>query len=360
MGIGCTRSPESQPLTETESSAYIPFPAADSLRIDSFFLSLHRRGKFNGVVLHRQQNRLFAQAYGWANYRKRDTLSVNDPFQLASVSKPLTAYAVMLLVEEGNLHLTDSVGQFFPGWPYPGITLEMLLTHTSGLPEYMYVTDSVWTDKSIPMCTSEAVEALICTHPERYYTPGSRYNYRNTNYLLLARIVELVSGMSFESFMQSRVFAPLEMEQTYVASNYADLEGSQPAHTAGHNAYLRPKIDFYLNGASGDKGVFSTVFDLLRFDEALTSEGPLSPEYVHEMEVPRVRSDRKGTQYGYGWRVRETVHGTSVIFHNGWWRGYRSYFIRVPDYEATWIILSNTMQGPFLKQDSLLNLAQIK
>ena len=115
--------------------------------------------------------------------------------------------------------------------------------------------------------------------------------------------------------------------------------------------------DYYLNGVTGDKGVFSTTFDLLKFHMALQSGTILNDSLVQEMYVPRSDFNSKGGSYGLGWRLKVAHdHYPRVVYHLGWWRGYRSYFIRVPESDIAIIILSNLVRGPFLSQEELLDL----
>ncbi len=331
------------------------FPPEQVQRFNAFFTRLPDNKPLNGNVLIYHEGKTFENSYGFANITERDTLKGDEVFQLASVSKPITATLIMLLQEKGLLNIKDTVNYYFPDFPYEDITLEMLLSHRSGLPNYMYLTDAIWEDKDLAMCNENILDSLITKAPDPYYPPNSRFNYCNTNYFLLAAIVEKVTDMKFESAAEKYIFKPLDMMNTFV---YSDMDYvSIPNVAPGHNAFGRAKADFYLNGVTGDKGVFSTTEDLLRFDLALKSEALISRESIEDMYKTRSKFDSKGLSYGLGWRINKN-YDVDVIYHNGWWRGYRTYFLRVPEKDLAVIILTNTTRGSFLKSEDLMRLVK--
>ncbi len=329
------------------------FDRADSMRFEEFFTQLSHGSAFNGNVLIYHKGKIFEKSYGLADFQTGETLTKSHLFQLASGSKPLTATLVLMLQDKGMLNIKDTVQFYFPDFPYSGITLEMLLSHRSGLSNYMYITDDIWENKDIPICNENILDTLIQKAPNPYYTPDTRFNYSNTNYFLLAAIVEKITGMSFESAALKYLFQPAGMDETFIYSNmkYTQI----PRVALGHNAYGRVKADFYLNGVTGDKGVFSTAKDLYIFDRALTRYELLRQTTLESMYTPRSPFDRRGKSYALGWRVDNNFDDL-VIYHNGWWRGYRSYFIRIPERDLAVIALSNTTKGSFIKVAELVNL----
>lgn len=307
--------------------------------------SLVEATRFNGNILIAYEDSLLTRSYGFADFRRKDSLELDDRFQLASVSKPLTAFATLLMVQEGKINLNDSIQKYLPDFPYHDITIHQLLSHRSGLSNYMYITDSAWSDKSIPLCNDDAYEILCTRKPQFYYPPDYKFNYCNTNYFLLAHILERVLDLPFEAIMAEFVFEPLGMSRTFIYSNMDYLQLQDIAK--GSNAYGRPKADFYLNGVSGDKGVFSTTKDLYQFHKALVGAELLMPFLVEKMYEPHSRFNRRGKSYGYGFRLQRK-DGNRIIYHQGWWRGYRSYFYHFPENRACIIALSNTTRGRFL------------
>jgi CubicO group peptidase (beta-lactamase class C family) len=190
----------------------------EAAKIDSFFKNRNKRGLFNGAVLFAEKgNVVYKNAFGFANFKKKDSITLQSQFQLASVTKPLTAYAVMLLEHRGLISYEDSLRKFFPDFPYENITIRNLLTHRSGLPNYMYLADDHWRDsRNITITNKDVIDLFIEYEPLQYYKPNRRYNYNNSNYCLLASIIEKVSGQSFEKFMKTEVFEKLNMINTFV------------------------------------------------------------------------------------------------------------------------------------------------
>ncbi len=309
-------------------------------RIDSFFNWLSRHRLFNGTVLFAEDGKIvYENAFGYANFRSRDSLQINSAFQLASVSKPITAISVLILYEEGKLNLDDNVKRFYPQFPYEGITLRLLLTHRSGLPEYMYFSGKYWKDHDKPLNNQEMVRIMIDHKPAIYYKPDYKFNYCNTNFALLAAIVEKVTGEPFEQFVRKNIFEPAGMNHTFI---YRKKAGSSLPHKVlGHDRRGRPIPDTYLNGVVGDKGVYSTVEDLFNLDRALSLGRLISIFTLEKAFEPGSKRFRFGENYGFGWRIRKGDEG-KMVYHTGWWKGFRSYFIKEYASNKTIIVLSNS------------------
>src|SRR5690606_13940729 len=190
------KAEEEQKITDSIRLVYDPEKA--DKRIDDFMQRLHKRSAFNGNVLIAKKGKIIYQnAFGWADYLHRDSLTIGSQFELASVSKPITATGILLLVERGLLRLDQTVNDFFPEFPYEGVTVKQLLNHRSGLPNYIYFIDEIWKDKKKGATNSEVIELLIKHKPNRYNTPDTRFLYNNSNYMVLAAIIEAVSKQSF-------------------------------------------------------------------------------------------------------------------------------------------------------------------
>ncbi|MCU7494445.1 MAG: beta-lactamase family protein [Ignavibacteria bacterium] len=306
-------------------------------RINQFFTERNRKGVFNGVVLFAEKgNIIYEKAFGYSDFRRKTPLTTNSVFQLASVSKQFTAFAIMLLKERGKLSYSDNVRKFFPSFPYEDITIRQLLTHSSGLPNYMYFANDYWPDKSKMMDNKDVIEMLERNLPQPYFRPGIRYFYSNTGYALLASIVEKASGMPFYRFMEKEIFKPLGMESTFVYNP----ENPLPAVVAeGHNPNRTPVGFNYQNGVVGDKNVYSTVEDLLRWDYALYKAQLVSQECLSEAFTPAFKNLRDDHNYGFGWRINEK---DNIVYHGGWWDGYRSYIVRSLSDQRTIIVLINS------------------
>lgn len=305
-----------------------------------YFETLFKKKRLNGAVLVAEKGTILHQgAYGFANFRNKQPLELNSSFQLASVSKVFTATAVLLLVQDGLLSLDDSLTTHLPGWPYENMTIRHLLHHRSGMGRYMAVAAWYWKDWRKPMSNRDVLRQYVRKDPPIYFRPGRRFNYCNTNYVMLASLVEEISGKSFGDFMQERVFQPLEMEQAMVYSRVEDPEIPMEAigYKVGRRGYYRAPND-YIDGVVGDKGMYASVEDLYKFDQALAYGTLLRPELVQQMK--EYGGTRYKSRYGLGWRLKKR-EGRQLMYHFGWWRGFRSCFIRDPELQQTIIVLTN-------------------
>ncbi len=332
--------------------------AADAARIDSFFNNRFKRGLFNGAVLFAEGDRIvYKNAFGFANFRKKDSLKIDSPFQLASVSKPITAAAIQLLHQRGKLSYSDSLRKFFPDFPYENITVHLLLIHRSGLSNYMYFAEDLWEDKTIPLKNKDVISMMIEHQPKRYYLPDKKYNYINTNYALLASIVEKVSGKSFQDFVKTEIFDPLEMNNSFIYSN--DTIKALPDEVRGYITRRRPVNDTYLNGVVGDKGVYSTVEDLFKFSRSLFENTLLDSSEIDSAYTLAHKELYDNDNYGFGWRINKRTDGTKIIYHTGWWKGFRSYLIRDLPTEKTIVVLTNITKSGIISTTELLDLYEI-
>jgi len=316
-------------------------------RLDSFFTTRNRMKLFNGAVLFAEYGEVvYKNAFGFADFRKKDSMTVHTSFQLASITKPITATAILMLYEQGMLSLEDTVSRFFPEFPYEDITIRLLLSHRSGLPEYMYFEEDYWPSRRITMNNDDVLNILISHQPPIYFIPDYRYNYSNTNYALLASIIEKVSGLSYCDFMQKHLFEPLQMTNSivYNRENRQDIKN----RATGYSKRGRRAENSYLNGVVGDKGIYTTVEDLFKFDKALFEQGLISDSTLQIACQPAHRDLRIWDNYGFGWRIDASDRNDRVVYHTGWWKGFRTYYIRKIDQHKTIIVLTNTARFNFL------------
>lgn len=333
-------------ITEDDSlSYYPPTPGALSKeefrhyyrRLESFFDSTLLRSGFNGgILVAKDGNILFEKYHGKTDLRKNEPLTDTTALHIASTGKTFTATAILRLVQENRLSLRDTIDKFFPGFPYPGITVEMLLNHRSGLPNYVYfIYNSGWDTKKY--ATNQDMLDILYRHkPQRYYAPGKRFSYSNTNYSLLAMIVEKVSGQSFPDFMRQKFFEPLQMDHSYVFT-LADTGRATPSFTTSGNYW-----DFdFLDGTYGAKNIYTTPRDLLKWDQAFYTEQLIRKSLLDSAFMPYSHERPGVNNYGLGWRLRLLPNGKKVIYHFGKWHGFNAAFARLTDEKATIIILGN-------------------
>ena len=314
---------------------------------DKVFTDLSCNG-LNGVVLYAEQGKvIYEKAFGWRDLtqRHKDSLRIDDAFQLSSDSKMFTAEAVMLLKADGKLDYDDDVRKHIPEFPYEGVTIRMLLTHRSGLPRYDSMADEFWPDRRKPFSNEALIKMLIDKKPEPYGQPDGAYFYNNINYALLATVVERASGQHFEDFMRERVFEPVGMNNSYIFSMREETEVSMYVSTEvqGHDLYRKGPVktqNDYLNGVMGDKIMYSTVEDLWRYNQALDAHLLLPDSLQAEAFMPGSPEWKNGENYGFGWRLSQEY--PDLYYHFGWWKGYRSAIIRNERLKRFLVVLGNT------------------
>lgn len=317
-------------------------------QIDAIIEQKIREG-FNGNVLVAQKGVvLYKKCTGLGHFEKscRDSLVENSKFQLASLSKTFTAVGVLKLIEAKKLHLEDSIQQFFPDFPYAGITIRDMLCHRSGLPNYAYAFDDSmkvnFYKKEKPYPNNQTIMhwfATVKPTPKKYNIPGRTFSYSNTNYMVLASIIEKVTGQSFDTFLRKNIFEPIGMTQTFVATTQND--SINLFRTAGYQWNRRIPKDYY-DDVVGDKGVYSTIGDLFKWYRALNGECLLKRATLAEAFIPR-SFERKGLKnYGYGFRMMlNDLNQPEYIYHSGWWKGYNTMFWFSPKDEYVIIMLGN-------------------
>ncbi len=338
---------------------HIQFDSVDKRKksIDYFFEKRNKLNLFNGNILFAENGKIITQeSFGMANFRKKDTLTRNHTFQLASVSKTITAVATLKLIEEGKLKLTDTVKQYLPGFPYNGIDIHQLLSHRSGMSQYTHFCDrpdSIWPEKSKTITNHDVLDIMKRIVPMRNYPPNKRYYYCNTNYIILALIIEKVTNQSFCTYVKDHIFDPIGMHNSviYDRTNLESLY--QPVQ--GYEGRI-PWEDVYLNGCVGDKGVFSSTGDLFKFDRALSLNLLVSDSIKKMAFSPKSRNFKGNQNYGYGFRLKEDEVYGKLVYHTGWWKGFRCYFIKVPEKDQTIIVLNNVKRGRFFKISELVSL----
>ncbi|MCY7410455.1 MAG: beta-lactamase family protein [Chitinophagales bacterium] len=309
--------------------------------IDTFFKSKVKHTGFNGCVLVVQKGSVIYNNYfGYADYKLKKVFNDSSAFQLASVSKPFTATAIMILYEEGKLSIDDPVKKYIKGFPYDSITVKMLLNHRSGLQNYLYVFDTIKIPADSFITNQTVAEYFIKNKPALQATPGKHFAYCNTNYALLALVIEKVSGESYAQFIHNKIFVAAHMKHSFVSDAF-DEESFQN-HVADYQGSQWKQVPKALaDGVLGDKGVYASCYDLYLFDQALNHEILLKQSTLdliykgYSYEKPGIKN------YGLGWRLKEFENGEKLIYHNGWWRGYNTLFCRLPVENTCIIILSN-------------------
>lgn len=310
-------------------------------RLDTLFTRMNEQGIFNGSVLVAKGNRIIYQkSLGLGNRENSQPLNDSSMFQLASVTKVITATGVLMLYERGLLDIEKPVQNYLPDFPYVGVTVHQLLNHRSGLPNYIYSLNSEICRPDYRMNNQDMYDCLLKKKCKPYLKPNTRFNYCNTNYAVLALIIEKVSGKAYSQFLREELFEPLGMRHTATIYDIDPVGGNTalPYDHRWKNVAFDAS-DYVL----GDKSIYSTAYDLYLFSEALYRGRILSPQ-TQELAYTAFSREKKLSNYGYGWRMKNfSEPAKKEVYHNGWWHGYRSSFHRRLSDTVTVVILSNQL-----------------
>ena len=330
--------------------------------IQNLALELNKKDGFNGAWLYAEKGEIVSM--GVLGFRDpEDTLPITEDtiFQLASISKTFTSAAIMLLMRQGLLSPEAEITKFFPDIPYPGVTVRHLLNHTSGIPDYFDDADwfiDLWKEEKRVPGNDEILRFLRETKAKPYFAPGEGLHYSNTGYNLLALLVERLSGVPYEEFLQQNIFEPAGMTATrccHIRRDGVPFENYAQA-TVFENGRWVADVDseedgdvVAFDGLNGDDYVYTNIFDMLKWDRALREGRVLTPEEQQLMYTPgklnngedAVYDEEDALGYGLGWAVgREEALGL-VVSHSGGMPGVATWFERFIDADRVLVILSN-------------------
>lgn len=313
---------------------------AEIYRLDTLFTKLYNANAFNGnVLIAKGKNIVYQRSFGFSIKESNTRLNDSSLFQLASVSKVITGIATLMLYEQGKLNLETKVSDILAGFPYHDVTVKQLLSHRSGLPNYTYFFGEYVKDSLPVMNNQNMLDVMTKYKPKAWLSPGTRFNYCNTNFALLALIIEKVSKKSYSTFLKEELFQPLGMNHSYTASNIDSIkEHLTRGYTMKYGSIAGDRFD----GVLGDKGVYTTSYDLFLLSTALYQQKLLSKE-TQQLAYTPLSPEKKLSNYGLGWRMKSMNEPDKEVFHNGWWHGYRTSFHRRFKDSLTVIVLSNRL-----------------
>ena len=308
--------------------------------IDSLFAPFSAPGMPGASVLVVRNDSIIVRAsYGLADVDSARPSTPETSFRLASLSKQFTAMAILLLVADGKLAVSDAAVRHLPELPAhaKSVTVRHLLTHTSGLADY----EDFVPDTQTAQVRDADVLTLVSTKSKGLlFTPGGEWRYSNTGYALLALIVERVSGQRFADFLRSRIFDVVGMTNTVA---YEQGRTVVPHRAYGHTISadaVRRTDQSNTSAVLGDGGIYSSIDDLAKWDAAL-SRGSLIPATLwREAVTPFVLGTGRSTEYGYGWFI-DSFAGAQRLRHHGETRGFTNSIYRFPERRLTIVILTN-------------------
>lgn len=331
--------PVMQPLQEALPKLSAAFIKEKKYAVSMFFEKTWSEKNDNVSFLVAKNGQIIYENYmGFANKRTDEQITKDTPLHIASVSKVLTATATLMLIDANKIQLDQKVNTIIKNFPYPDVTIQTLLNHRSGMKNYAYFTyeNNNW-DKKVTLTNEDIIKVMVDKEIPLESKSDTRFSYCNTNYAVLALIIEKVTGMKFPEAMKEMIFTPLGMTNTYVCDFKKDHENIVPSYK-GNNVEIGTD---YLDGVYGDKNIYSTPRDLLKFDTARFAPFFLNPELLKKVYKGYSYESKGQKNYGLGIRMVEFEDGEPFFFHNGWWHGNTSSFINLRKEKVTIITLSN-------------------
>lgn len=295
--------------------------------VEDYYRKYINSGAFSGGFLMAKNGQIIYEDYtGFSNYAKKEAITPETPMHVASVGKVITAVSVLKLADKKMIDIDQKVNFYLEGFPYDNITVRQLLNHRSGIPYYGNFTSikGMW-DKKKTITNKDVLELLNTNNIKLDFKPDTKFTYCNTNYVLLALIVEKVTGRTFQDALKAMIFDPLKMSNTFV---FDDIQKKDSVTQSFHENYKKMHWD-YMDGTYGDKNIYTTPRDLLKLDKALYSSNFLSKEMKSQMFKGYSYEKKGANNYGLGLRMIEPMEslGNKYTFHNGWWRGNKTSYV---------------------------------
>ena len=319
-------------------------------RVDAFMNSFARSG-FNGSILVGSKGQVVYERYfGMANRETGLKLLPNSSVQLASISKTFTGTAVLYLHQHKFLDINERVQEYIPDFPYNNITVKMLLNHRSGLPDYLKWVPRFRKDQKTPINNPTVISMFARYKPALEFKPDTRFKYSNSNYAVLASVIEAVTELRYPDFMRKFIFEPLGMKNTFV---YEAEKGLPATATISYKYNWVREPVMFADGVDGDKGIYSTVRDMYRWDQSFYNNTLLNKETLAMAYSPYSFEKAGHKNYGLGWRMINKPDN-KVIYHNGWWHGNNTVFYRFVEENFTIIMLGNKYNSGIYKQAPII------
>lgn len=307
--------------------------------LKDYYARVWEDGNLSGGILVARGNDVLLERYrGFAQPNLQEPITGRTPMHVASVSKTLTAMLTLKLVEVGRLGLDQKVSSILSGFPYSGVTVFHLLSHRSGLPKYEHFIEKIPEIKKIRYLTNQNIlDLLIQYHPEPVKKAGEGFMYCNTNYALLALIIERVAHRPFPEVMRRMVFQPLGMKDSYIFQPRDTLRATKTFIKHGKEMVAFSALDMIY----GDKNVYTSPRDLHRFSMAMFHRDFLRKDLMQKVFRPYSNEKQGVNNYGLGFRMKIYDNGEKITFHNGWWHGTNAVFVHLLKSKTSIIAIGN-------------------
>lgn len=331
--------PVMQPLQDELPKLSTAFVNDKKYSISRYFEKTWSEKNDNVSFLVAKNGHIIYENYmGFANKNNDENITKDTPLHIASVSKVLTATAILMLIDSKKIKLDQKVNTIIKNFPYPDVTIQTLLNHRSGMRNYSYFTyeNNNW-DKKKLLTNEDIIKVMVDKEITLETKTDTHFSYCNTNYAVLALIIEKITGLKYPVAMKEMIFAPLGMTNTFVCDFEKDRQNIVPSYK-GNNVEIGTD---YLDGIYGDKNIYSTPRDILKFDTARYAPFFLNPELLKKVYQGYSYESKGLKNYGLGIRMIEFEKGEPFYFHNGWWHGNTSTLITLRKEKVTMIVLSN-------------------
>jgi len=343
--LACTTKPKDKIAqnNKTIDSLKLQLLEVKKKKLSLFCTYAQNNYQFNGNVLIAEKGTvLLKKSYGIANLQQKTPLASETIFPIAALTQGFTAAAILQLAERNKLRFDDTLGKYYPNFPYPKVQIQHLLRQTSGIPDYLAY---FFTAKGQPLTHAykqNIIDWVLQEAPRLRFPTQKAQAYSSTNYILLADIVERVSGVSFGQYLQENIWSPLEMKHTYLKE--AKKKYALPKATGYYADLVRLADESYVDYVYGDVGIYSTTEDLYKWEQSFYVENMLSSIAIKQFSLPTVLENKKAKPYSIaGYLEKEGA----IWVQRGTWLGFSAYLCRSPDTQQTVIILSN-IENPHL------------
>lgn len=322
-------------------------------KLDSIFTLLHQSDRFNGSILIAEKGvPIFEKSYGFSNVEQQELLTNNSIYKLNSISKQFTAMGIIILKNKGKLKLTDELSRYIPELKfYKNVTIQNLLTHTLGIPDYDSLFEEKW-DKNKIADNKDIIKIYKKYKPIKRFNPGEKFFYGGIGFELLAIVIERVSHKSYNDFLTENIFIPLKMENTFdyhrfknrtikkniaIGYIYSDSlkKRERPENLSNHREVI------WSNGIYGSGNIHTTTSDLLKWDRALYETKFISKQDLDLICGFTQLTNGNYINYGFGWWITEKDGIGKVVYHAGNSNGFETHFERHLNSDKTIIILQN-------------------
>ena len=307
-------------------------------QIDKIFSEFTNLTPGASVLILQNDSVIFKKGYGLADLKKRIPIEPKTNFRLASITKQFTAFSILLLENDGDLSLDDSLTKFFPNFPKYGndITIRQILQHTSGLLAYENFIDDTL---SVQLKDRDVLDILI-EQDSTYFKPGTKHRYSNSGYALLALVIEKLSKKTFAQFLSDRIFTPLKMNNSVAFENGISRVGNRAFGYAKTDSGFVFADQSLTSAVLGDGGIYSSTLDLVKWNNEIDNPTLLPKNKLKMAFEKLVLPNGEVINYGFGWRL-DPYRNYERPYHTGGTSGFSNIYMKIPELDLAVIVLIN-------------------